>query len=468
MPTSAAVYCRISRDRVGAGLGVERQLADCRELGSRLGWTVAAVHTDNDISAYSGKPRPGYKALLADLESGRTDAVLAWHTDRLHRSPAELETYMEICERRGVPTHCVKAGALDLSTASGRMTARILGAVARQEVEHSIERIRGEKLHAGRAGRYRGGRRPFGYERDGVTVRPGEAAAVLDATQRVLHGETLGSIARGWNTRGITTSTGAQWTSISLHHVLIRARNASVIEYDGERLAAATWPAIVPEDQWAAVRSLLADPARRHPRSVNRRWLGSGLFRCGVCGDGTTMRSASTTGSTASPRRATYRCKAGGHLARVAEAVDELITALVLERLGRPDARLLLTSDTDIDTASLSAEAAALRVRLDELAALFADGSVTGRQLSEGTARIRARLTDVETELATSAAGSPLAGFADSDDIAAAWDAATVSRRKAVIDTSMTVTLLPASRGRLPGGGYFDPDSVRIEWKAPQ
>ncbi|MCA1835805.1 MAG: recombinase family protein, partial [Actinobacteria bacterium] len=140
MTRSAAIYCRISRDREGAGLGVERQEQDCRELADRLGWTVTAVHTDNDVSAYSGKPRPGYKALLADLEAGRADAVLAWHTDRLHRSPTELETYIAACEVRGVPTHCVKAGVLDLSTASGRMTARITGAVARHEVEHMIER----------------------------------------------------------------------------------------------------------------------------------------------------------------------------------------------------------------------------------------------------------------------------------------------------------------------------------------
>ncbi|MGC1732681.1 MAG: recombinase family protein, partial [Pseudonocardiaceae bacterium] len=208
MSRSAAIYCRISRDRVGAGLGVDRQRTDCQELAARLDWSVVAVHTDNDLSAYNGKRRPGYQALLEDLRNGRANAVLAWHTDRLHRSPVELETYIGVCEAGGVPTHCVKAGPLDLSTASGRMTARITGAVARHEVEHMIERQRAAKLQAARAGRYRGGRRAFGYEADGTSVRPDEAAAVLDAATRVLHGESLGSIAREWNTRGITTSTG--------------------------------------------------------------------------------------------------------------------------------------------------------------------------------------------------------------------------------------------------------------------
>ncbi|MER5688882.1 hypothetical protein [Streptomyces sp. NPDC002205] len=33
----AAIYCRISQDRGGAGLGVARQEEDCRALCARLG-----------------------------------------------------------------------------------------------------------------------------------------------------------------------------------------------------------------------------------------------------------------------------------------------------------------------------------------------------------------------------------------------------------------------------------------------
>jgi DNA invertase Pin-like site-specific DNA recombinase len=465
MPTSAAIYCRISKDRVGAGLGIERQEADCRELANRLGWTVTTVHTDNDISAYSGKPRPGYGALLADLETGRVNAVLAWHTDRLHRSPVELEHYIAVCDTRAVPTHCVKAGPLDLATPSGRLVARQLGAVARYEVEHMIERQKAAKLQAAQAGKFRGGRRAFGFEPDGVTVRPSEAAHVLDATHRVLHGESLGSIARGWNSQGIASSMGAQWTSMSVHDLLVRARNAGLVEHDGEPITKACWPAIVPEDTWRAVRVLLADPARRNPRSTDRRWLGSGLYLCGVCNDGTTMRSASVVGSNRHRHRATYRCKAGPHLARIAQTVDEYVTAVVLARLSQPDAAGLLRENTSVDTQGLSSEATALRVRLDELAGLFAEGAVTGAQLTEGTARIRQRLNEVEIQLAGAVAGSPLEGLAGAEDVTTAWEAISISRRKAVIAVLMTVTLLPAPRGRRPGGHYFDPDYVRIVWR---
>jgi len=465
VPTSAVIYCRISRDREGAGLGIERQEQDCRELANRLGWTVTAVHSDNDISAYSGKPRPGYRALLDNLKAGKVNAVLTWHTDRLHRSPMELEDYIAVCEAGRVPTHCVKAGVLDLSTASGRMTARITGAVARHEVEHMIERQKTAKMQAARAGKFRGGRRAFGFERDGVTVRPSEAAHVLDATRRVLRGESLGSIAREWNARGLTSSMGAQWTSVSVRDVLIRHRNAGIVEHQGDEIAKACWPAIVPETEWRAVRALLTAPDRRRPRSNDERWLGSGIFLCGKCDDGTTMRSATAVRSNRNQHRAVYRCKNGPHLGRVAEVVDDYVTAVVIERLSRPDAAGLLRNDPGINIQALNSEATALRVRLDELAALFADGLVTGGQLAEATTKIRQRLTQVEIELASTVAGSPLEGLAGTEDVAAAWAGMSVSRRKAVIDVLMTVTLLPAPRGRRPGGHYFDPTFVRIDWR---
>ena len=109
MTIRAAIYSRISRDRVGAGLGVERQEADCRALAAQHGWTVATVFQDNDLSAYSGKPRPGYRRLLDQVRAGHIDVILAWHTDRLHRSMTELEEYITACETHAVATHTCRA-----------------------------------------------------------------------------------------------------------------------------------------------------------------------------------------------------------------------------------------------------------------------------------------------------------------------------------------------------------------------
>jgi hypothetical protein len=124
--TLGVMYAQISEDREGAGLGVERQLEDQCALFGQLGLRLAGVYADNDLSAFTGKPRSDYLAMLADLDAGRARVVTAWHTDRLHRSPKELETYIDLAERRGVVTHSVKAGPLDLATPSGRAVAHLV------------------------------------------------------------------------------------------------------------------------------------------------------------------------------------------------------------------------------------------------------------------------------------------------------------------------------------------------------
>ena len=51
MTIRAGLYARISLDWEGEGLGVERQLHDCRAIVERLGWTVIDEYVDNSIGA---------------------------------------------------------------------------------------------------------------------------------------------------------------------------------------------------------------------------------------------------------------------------------------------------------------------------------------------------------------------------------------------------------------------------------
>ena len=53
------LYLRISTDKSGDGLGIERQREDCRKLAEQRGWTVVQEIVENNTSATSG-PRPGF------------------------------------------------------------------------------------------------------------------------------------------------------------------------------------------------------------------------------------------------------------------------------------------------------------------------------------------------------------------------------------------------------------------------
>src|SRR5712692_9546394 len=198
------VYLRISRDADHDELAVRRQERECRELCQRRGWRVATVHTDDDRSAFSGKLREGYEELLRRVQLGQVRGLVAWHPDRLHRSPVELERFITIVEACGAGVATVQGGEYDLSSASGRMSARIVGAVARHESEHKSERLKAKMRELKRDGKLTGGgRRPYGYEDDRLTVREVEAVIVRELTRRAIGGESLLSLVRDLNRRGV-------------------------------------------------------------------------------------------------------------------------------------------------------------------------------------------------------------------------------------------------------------------------
>ncbi|HEX2625607.1 MAG TPA: recombinase family protein, partial [Candidatus Limnocylindrales bacterium] len=82
MVRRAAIYARISNDPEGDRLGVNRQVEDCRKEAERRGWPVVDLYVDDDKSAWSGKVRPEYQRMVADIDARKIDAVLFWHPDR--------------------------------------------------------------------------------------------------------------------------------------------------------------------------------------------------------------------------------------------------------------------------------------------------------------------------------------------------------------------------------------------------
>ena len=207
------IYCRISDDRTGAGLGVERQRKDCLILAERLGWTVADTYSDNDISAYSGKRRPQYERLLSDISSGVVTGLLTWHPDRLNRSPLELERLIDILERNGVSVQSVTAGMFDLATPSGRAVARTLGAWARFESEHKSERIKAKKREQALAGAPSGlAHRAYGYTADERRIVPDEARVIRMVMRRLLRGHSTVQLRDYLTDAGAVTTVGNDWT----------------------------------------------------------------------------------------------------------------------------------------------------------------------------------------------------------------------------------------------------------------
>ena len=462
MGTRAAIYCRISDDRRGDGAGVERQRADCYALAVAKGWTVEHTFTDNDISAYSGKPRPGYRDLLDAVRGDLLDVILAWHPDRLHRSPVELEQFITLVERHGVSVETVQAGVWDLSTPSGRLTARQLGAVARFESEHKSERVRSALEQNAGEGRSHG-RQTYGWRRvhDVDTgrgrdiIEPDEAGVIREMARRIVSGDSIRSIVADLNRRGVPSPSGKSWRPGMVRAVVRRERNVGLRVHHGKVIGEGAWEPILDRGTYDQLIAVLNDPQRRTSVSSAAAHLLSGIARCGVCGS---VIRASMNRQTPS-----YTCQERRCVSRGRADVDKYVTGVIVGLLARPDAADLLAPDRGDEIRQAIADAEGLRARLDRAADDYADGKIDARQLERISARLRPQLQAAEARARIVDDSPLLAGVAGQPDARRVWDGLSLTRQRAIVDLLMEVRIMRTKQG----ARVFDPESVELIPKRP-
>lgn len=488
-PQRAIRLTRISDARDDDTKGVDDQGRDCDGRAAGIGWRFgpAATHhiIENDTSAFKRKTitlpdgrrelrtvRPGFRQALAMLADGRADGLIAYDLDRAVRDPRDLEDLIDVVESKAarIPVESV-TGSLRLANDADVTMARVMVAVANKASRDTARRVARARQRQAEQGQWGGGKRPFGFEPDGVTVRAGEAAEIRRAADAILSGVSLRQVTLSMRDRRVPTVTGAAWSTVTVRDMLLRPRNAALMVHrpnggrgpraarlytDADITGKAPWPAIIPEASWRALTAILTDPARRIGPGNTPRWLGSRIYECWQCGAGLVVTGHTNPGGY---RYARYTCKTSGHVGRAAKTADAYVELVVTSRLALPDMAAAVApppSGSGIDAAGLHRETVALRELLDEQARLHARRVIDGRQLAAGTAEIRARLDEIDTVLLGASARDPLAGIAGNPDASAVWAGLDLGRKRAILRELVTVTLHPSrTKGRT-----FDYDTV--------
>jgi site-specific DNA recombinase len=494
----AGIYLRISYARAGEVkdgaarkgelVGVDKQRPPCLALCERLGWAVVEEYVDPNDSAYSGRPRKAWRRLMADVRAGRIDAIVAWHPDRLTRQPKENEELIELVDRYGIQVATAMAGEHDLASPSGRLHFRMLGSIARYESEHRAERVREHHNALAAAGRWHGGRRPFGYryvEGGGIELDEREAAAIRAARERILNASEdstgqLSAIAREWREAGLAESKGGRPVTVTTLDRLLRSPHLlGARRHNGQVTKADAWPAIfTPEEQATLVAEL---DRRGHKELVSRvRTLCSGYLRCGDDRDGRVcshvMRGASLKAA-GGERAPGYRCDAAtggcGRLHRLAKPIDDEVRDRIIEALAGPKLKAKLARQA---AGRLSAEEArevkarlvADKAKLTQLDALAGD---LEEEVVEATkASIGARMLEHSRKLRAGVYTGPLVGLPTTKAaLRHAWQHDwSLDRKREIIGELVKlppdgsgITLLPAGRGH-----RSNPErDVLIDWK---
>ena len=314
---------------------------------------------------------------------------MTWRNDRLHRSPRELEAFIDLVERSGVRVAVVSGGDYDLTTPEGRFTARIVGAVARKESEDRSRRVRRKHLELAEQGRT--------TSHLGWGVRDdAERELVREAAARVLAGEGLITIARDWNRRGVPGPTASPWTAPTLRKVLLSARIAGLREHGADprgRVLGALTPAVLARGDrppHLGPRPGRAPESRAaHPREHADEVPPHGRHLRGVCGG----RMFSRPRDDHTKRYVCAGRRPGHQLTIVAQPVDDLVARRVLELLTTPAFReAVLAQSGPADDGSLGRALAALGSAQSRMQTLDDDFYVRGAIGQRRYSSIRTRL----------------------------------------------------------------------------
>jgi site-specific DNA recombinase len=458
-----AIYTRVSQDSRGEARSVQEQERECRAWVEREGWELAGVWKDNDVSAsrYTKKQRPGWQALTDRLDGGGIEALVVWEPSRATRDRRVWATLAATCEEKSIRFGC-NGRLYDLNDPEDAFQLDLYFALATRESGTTRKRVLRSMRGAAAAGRPHG-KLLYGYRRVYQEGRNGpelveqvvdedKAAVVREAARRIMRGEALYKVARDFNERSIPAPRGASWEPTQIKRLCINPAYIGKRTHKGVIVGDGLWPAILDEQTFYTCVSRLTDPSRLTHDGRGVQHLLSGIAVCGVC-DGRVRVQKNRS-------HVAYLCVDGFHVSRKKENVEDFITAVILERLKRPDlAKLMAADPADDDATTAAGEVAELRSRLES----FYDEAAGGTLTPSALARIESRLLpqiEAAEKRARRSHSAPLLDAVAGPNAEELWESLTLEQRREVISLLCRVRIL---RGK-PGARSFDPASVQIEW----
>jgi site-specific DNA recombinase len=467
----ALIYARLSEDREpdgetagGVATSVDRQVADCLKWCELHGHRVAGIYRDEGISGFSGARRPEFERLLADARNRVGQLIVCWRLDRLSRNRPDFTRVLDMCDSGGVQLASVTE-SLDTSTPTGEAMRDIIAIFARMESRNISVRVARARLEAAMAGRpVPGGARPYGYADDKVTIVPAEADVLREAARRVVRGESLRSIARDFNARGLRPVAAPKFSARNLGKLLVNPRYVGRAVYKGVEVADGQWPPILTVATHEQLKATLSNPARRTQAGrPSVHLLVGGILRCAVDGAALGARAPDK-----GVRR--YGCQGGDreagrvHLVIAAAPLERFVESAVLHALDGPKLGEFLKLRASNGDRELADQLVADERRFTELATMYAAGEIDKPEWLAARDVLQRRIRSARERLARRAEAAILGDVGtEPGALAAAWQRWTLEQRRDVLRLVLEAVIVSPATRRGPG---FDERRVELRWRA--
>ena len=315
-----ALYPRLSRDdeQQGESNSISNQKRILETYARERGFTNLRWYTDDGWSGTDFQ-RPGFQAMLADIEAGKVGCVIVKDMSRLGRNYLQVGLYTEMLfPQKGVRFIAINDG-VDSAQGENDFTA-LRNLFNEWMVKDTSKKIRAVKKAKGMSGKPITSRPPYGYlmgEGEHFIIDEETAPVVRQIYQLCLAGNGPTKIARMLSEQGIPTPgtldyirTGNtrryhpgyenKWAANTVAHILeyreytgcivnfkttMQSYKVHKIVYNPEEEYAIFENAhepIIDRDTWERVQELRKQ--RKRPNRYDEMGLFSGILFCADCG----------------------------------------------------------------------------------------------------------------------------------------------------------------------------------------
>ena len=454
---------------------VDDQLARLRAWAARENRDVVDELRDDGISASrfgKGKTRRGWQIAMDLISDGQTDELAIADIERSTRDRTMWAALAGACVDAGVvllidgrvhdPADPDDGFFLDMNVAAAVRAVAKISKDAKRAAE-------GRASRGAPHGRVLDG---FKIEYDPDTgkalrrvVDPERAAIIREIAERLLAGESAYGIATDLNDRGLRTSTGKAWTGSNIVNRMRapglagkRVHRGKVIDLDPE--IAEKVPAILTLTEHRRLLALFADPSRKNNHEGPAvKYLGSGIYICGVCRSRVRMIVARRPDG---GRRVRYTCSArSACVHRATEPTDLKVESAIVAFLSRPDVLAeLRDADQDAEAAAAEARIGELRGELDEARQMHRARTLSLASLAHIESWALPEIERLERLARPRHVPSVVFDVAG-PEAAERWAATPIGGKRAILKALVTVTIMPTARANQHTP--FNADAIVVE-----